>query len=235
MAKDLIKTNQVQEPKISAAKLAAYLDGDASKRNKILREHKFPDEYKNAVYTKLYPVVSRFIKGNCNIEILENELSKLSHIVPVSEFEKTNNKTLQTAIEHLIDTDFSLIQRYSSVPVPYKRRTIKISGVSVSYIPVGMLEGTFKSKKYFGLIALNPSKSGSLKGDAAKPFAVLSKLFADQFDFEDGEVSTKMCFSIDVYSKSVIECPKSHVRIEKNIRISCDEIKKIWPNVVNIS
>lgn len=103
-----------------------------------------------------------------------------------------------------------------------------ISGVDISVNPNLIVTDIINNIPHIGAakihIALTP-----LSEESQKIVSVLLYAYVKTFIIEpETEANTKLCFSIDIFGKRIISCPKAYKQRLTRIETACEEIALWW-------
>jgi hypothetical protein len=222
-------------PRISVNKLAEYLVSKGGRQRQILRDQKYPTEFKGHYYRESEEAVASCLKDNLeNLSYLDRAWQSLN---------QTQSDKVGT--QRRVNSNLDAIESFESMldKIDLKGATpslghhapekLKIHNVAVSVRPEIILRGQGKSqKKLIGGIKLHFPRTFSLTEDSAGYVsAVLQEYFKVHFN-EEGEVYAPYCFVIDVGSKTVHQGVKSTSARMKDVAAECQNIAALWPSIM---
>jgi hypothetical protein len=216
-----------KEPRFSVNKLGEYMFATASRRKKIIEDQKYPNSFIVSGYKEAREAIVKYIIKDYDTEILDDAIESISNSVLLKENEKENSILALREIASMNLPDLSL---YKKTRYKGDNTKIKIQGLDISVNPDIILR---KGNKV-GCIKLHVIKSeqNRLTKDASSYVATLLQIFVDKHVVTDEEVSDlKICLSVDCFSKTYEEAPKSVKRRLSNIDDACDEIVGRWDSI----
>ena len=225
---------EVKSPKISANKLGLYLISRPRQQSLILRDQKFPPDYKPHYYKEASEAISQFLASDLsNPAILQNALVILNKSTPKNFQDQTrlaiNIEAINAFINIIDDINFQNSKpALGSHAQPY----LTFNDVTVSVRPEIVLKG--KNKKKIDFVAgvkLYFSKSHPLTEEAGGYIATLIHLHCGENFAQYGKVNSQMCMVIDIFSGKIFFGSKSIVRKQQDVVAACEHIKQLWPSI----
>lgn len=227
MAKDI-------GPRISVNKLAEYVVSKGGRQRQILRDQKYPQDFKGMYYKEATEAISSCIASNLeDMSGIERALRLLEQATP----EKVGTQRRINANIDAIETfltmqdEIDLMGATASLGsnAPPK---LKIMNVDVSVRPDVVLRGTGKSgKKLVGAIKLHFPRTFPLHGDASGYVSAVTQEYCKAYLVNDEEVFAPYCFVIDIGSKTVCPGAKAITNRLKDIQAECKNIVGLWPTI----
>lgn len=221
-------------PRISVNKLAEYLVSRGGRQRQILRDQKFPTDFKGPYYRESEEAVASCLKDNLeDLSYLDRAWQSLNQI-----------QSDKIGTQRRVNSNLDAIEAFESMldKIDLKGATpslgghapekLKIHNVSVSVRPEIVLRGVGKSgKKLIGGIKLHFPKTFSLSDDSAGYVsAILQEYFRVNF-YDDGEVYAPYCFVVDIGSKAVYPGVKSTSARMKDVAAECQNIAALWSSI----
>jgi hypothetical protein len=222
-------------PRISVNKLAEYIGSKGGRQRQILRDQKFPEDFKGMYYREATEAISRCIASNME------DTSPLYAALKI--LNQANPDKIGTArrINSNIDAIESFEAMMDSIDLfgadaelgEHRPDKLTIAGVDVSIRPEIVLRGKGKGgKSLIGGMKLHFSKTFSLDEDAAGYVSALLQRYSEDKLVEHGEmVATNYCAIVDVGSKTVYPGVKSIAQRMKDITAECRNISGLWPTI----
>jgi hypothetical protein len=221
-----------KDPRISVNKLAEYLSTNkASRRERILRESKFPPTYQVIRYEPTREIIQRFLSGSIqNTQSLQTIIANYADIPAKDDFEERMKKSNLEALSHFVVfaptldfTDTKLVIG-EHAPAP-----LTLNEVAISVRPDLTLSSIKKGATSRGAIKLNISKGYVHSKDSAEyASSVLRHYLTGK---HDSECDFRMCFTLDVFGKKLLEAPKAVVNRMKDVDAACSEIARQWDSI----
>ncbi len=221
-------------PRISVNKLAEYIVSKGGRQRQILRDQKFPTDYKGSYYRESEEAISACLKDN--LEDLSH-LDRAWQILNQSESDKIGTQRRMNSNMDAIESFEAMLDQIDFMGATlslgsHAPQKLKIHNVAVSVRPEVILRGNGKSgKKLVGGLKLHFPKTFSLSEDAAGYVsAILQEYFRTCFAAE-GEAYGPYCFVLDVGSKKVHPGVKSTTARMKDVAAECQNIAALWPSI----
>jgi len=149
------------QPHISVNKLAEFIDAKAARQRQILRDQKFPTDYKGMYYREAAETIATVIASNLeNTSIIEKTIASLEQQNPdkigTQRRIQSNIDALETFEAMLDDVDLKGAKPSLGVHNPPK---LVIQNVEISIRPEIVLTGTGKNKQpLVGALAYRPAR-----------------------------------------------------------------------------
>jgi|HubBroStandDraft_6_1064221.scaffolds.fasta_scaffold23480_1 hypothetical protein len=221
------------QPHISVNKLAEFIAAKAARQRQILRDQKFPSEFKGMYYREAADTIATVIASNLeNTSIIERTISALEQQNPdkigTQRRIQANIDALETFEAMLDEVDLK-----GATPALGEHRPPKlvIQNVEISIRPEIVLTGTGKGKQpLVGALKLHFPRTFPL-GDSAGYVSALLREYATTYLANDGEAHGPFCPVIDVGSKLVCPGVKSIIGRMNDIRAACRNIVALWPTI----
>jgi hypothetical protein len=221
------------QPRISVNKLAEFIDAKAARQRQILRDQKFPSDFKGMYYKEATEAISTCIASNLeNTSIIERTISLLEQQNPdkigTQRRLQANIDALETFEAMLDDVDLKGAEPILGDHAPPR---LTIQNVEVSIRPEIVLKGTGKGKQpLVGAIKLHFPRTFPLS-DSAGYVSVLLQEFAKAHLANNGEASGTLCPVFDVGAQTIHPGVKSTIARMKDIRAACRNIVALWPTI----
>jgi hypothetical protein len=221
------------QPRISVNKLAEFISARAPRQRQILRDQKFPSEFKGMYYKEAAEAVSTCIASNLeNTAVIDRAIARL-------EQETTDKVGTQRRIQANIDAletfegmldDIDLKGAMPSLG-EHRPPLLKIQNVAVSIRPEIILKGTGKAEKSLvGALKLHFPRTYSL-GDSAGYVSVLLQEYTKTYLVNEGEAYGPFCPVIDIGSQVMVGGLKATIARMREIEAACRNILGMWPTI----
>lgn len=218
-------------------KLGEYLTAaKASRRERILRDAKFPPTYKVIRYEPTRQLIQRYFAGKIrNLTELAEAIDEYA-LSPVSDdfearMKKSNLEAMERFAAWVPSLDFGDVKITLDAHAPPRRQ---IAGVSVSIQPELYLTagGGPNVPIRRGAIKLNVAKTAVHGKDAAEYVGALVRQFVEEGGLPD-ECDHQLCYSLDVFGEKLVTSPKAVVNRMRDIEATCGEIARQWPSITS--
>ncbi len=228
------KTNNT--PRISVNKLGEYMVSKAARRQRILRDAKYPPPYITTYYREAQESIAQFIAGNMeDIGTLERSVQILEQKTPdsIHEIRRVNGnvEAIESFMNLIDEIDLKGADTRLGDHSPPK---LKIMNVEVSVRPDIILTGTgAKGKTLVGGIKLHFPKTNPLNEDACGYISSAVQMHCVHSLASDGLPNPKYCMTVDIASGKVYEGVTAITQRKKDIEAACHEIASLWPGITN--
>jgi hypothetical protein len=222
-----------KEPTISVNKLAEFMTASPARQRQILKDRKYPTEFKGMYYRESSDSISRVLAGNLE------DLMPLSNQKKILEQVETDKVGTQRRIAVNIDA----IERFESMvdqitffgaePSLGEHAAAKLTffGVAVSVRPELILRRDGKTGPLIGAVKLHFSRQYPFSdGDAGIVSAILQEWCKNCMP-DDGLPQGDMCAVIDVCSKKFHGGVKATAMRLQQVEAACQNIAALWPTI----
>ena len=225
---------EVKKPQITLRHLADYMAARQRVERTIVRDSKYQPKARVIQHNKAKIAVSRFIRGEKDLDYLHRFAAALRNQMADSDFDRDvldhNADYVERAAE--ISTNIVLpngkISSYGS-----KSPAIMLGGVRVTtelFFRFRRLTRTNKIR--IGIGALRYAKGKPLDPEVGKWQSAFLFGFLREINTEYGaDPELKLCITIDAYSGKVHPAPTDAVRRYRDMEAACKSIAERWPNV----
>ena len=168
-------------------------------------------------------------KGDMN-PIFEG-ISRLKSKVVTKANQKTNKIVSIEAMKRFLgmklpevfkNHDFEIIKEK-------EQKSVFINGVEIIVSPDVIYKITIDNQDYLGAVKFHISKTNVFDIEKSTRVAFIIEKYLEEISPKyEAKVISDLCFSIDVFGQRVISAPKLKNRVFNDVKLVCDEIKKIW-------
>lgn len=229
MAKDTLK-----QPRISLNKLAEFIGAKAPRQRQILRDQKFPQDYKGMYYREATEAISMCLASNLeNTSVIDRAIASLEQQTPekigTQRRIEANIDALETFQTMLDDIDFGdAIPKLGAQSSP----KLTVQNVEISIRPEIILNATGKKgAALVGAVKLHFPKTFPLGDEGGAFVSALLQEYGKTYLQDQGEPHGPLCYVIDIGSKKVCPGVKSVVNRMKEIQANCRNITALWPSI----
>jgi len=221
-----------KNPRISVNKLAEYLaTNKAARRERILREAKFPPTFQVIRYEPTLDMAKRFLTGQIpNTQSLQVAINAYEATKTGNDFEERMKKSNMDAMKLFLvlapTLDFHDATLTLGEHAPPK---LILSDVAISVRPDVRLTMSKKGATQTGAIKLNISKGSPHTKDSAEYAGALMRHYLTTQGEETCDY--RQCFTLDVFSKRLAEAPKAITNRLKDAEAACAEIARQWESI----
>ncbi|MCP4133685.1 MAG: hypothetical protein GY754_22140 [bacterium] len=223
------------EPRISLNKLGEYLVTRVLRRQRILKDQKYPKGFIVSRYNEVERIVCHFLaSGATDDEMILNAIDDFIHRRPGSDWEYQNQELSAEALTHFLDLVDGINLRGLTVTEKptVEQNSLFIEGVQVSVRPELVLHGTDKQGVEFsGGIKLYFSKHNPLEEKSAGYVSSLLHEFLRVNEEYFPAPGYKHCLVVDVFAGKIYSAPRSYIRRLGEIKAACHEIAAVWASL----
>lgn len=229
MAKGPSKT-----PRISVNKLCEFMTAKAARQRQILRDQKYPTDFKGMYYKEASEAISIAVASNLeNLTPVENALKLLAQMTPDkigTQRRVAANIDALEAFQLMLD-DIDLKGSTTRLGDQSPPR-LTIHGVEISVRPEVILSGVGKSKApLVGALKLHFPRTFSLTEDSAGYVSAILQEWSKDHLADEGAANGGMCCVIDVGSQKVYPGVKATTARMKDVEAICQNIAALWPTI----
>ncbi len=229
MAKDAAR-----QARISVNKLAEFITAKAPRQRQILRDQKFPQDFKGMYYREATDAISTCIASNLeNTSVLFRAIAVLEQQAP----EKIGTQRRLAANVDALETFESMLDIIdlkggSPSLGEHAPPRLKIQNVEISVRPDVILKGLGKKDaSLIGAMKLHFPRNFALDEDAGGFVSAILQEYGRTYLTGDGEIHGPYCMVIDVGSKNVWPGVKATANRMKEIVANCRNIAALWPTI----
>lgn len=230
----MAKSASSSSPRISVNKLAEFATAKAARQRQILKDQKFPTDYKGMYYKEASEGIALALSKSLeDLSGIYNAISILEQMDPgkVGRQRRVNaNLDALESFESMLDgIDLKGIGPSLGEPFPPKlvRRNVEIS-----VRPEIILRAHGKANaQLVGAIKLYFVKTFTLNADSAGYISAVLQEWGRAFLADEGTISGSLCYVIDVGAKKVWPGVKATAQRLKDIDAYCQNIADLWPGI----
>lgn len=222
-------------PRISVNKLAEYIGSKGGRQRQILRDQKFPQDFKGMYYREATEAIQKTLASNMeDTAPLYTALKILNQQKPMkigAQRRVNSNIDAIESFEAMMD-DVDLFGAKAELG-DHKPEKLTLHGVDISIRPEIILRGTGKGgKTLVGGVKLHFPKTFSLNPESAGYVSALLQRYTEEKLVENGELMfANYCTIIDIGSKEVYPGVKSTAQRIKDVEAECQNIAGLWPTI----
>jgi len=231
------------KPRISANQLAEYSLASPSRRQAILRNAKYAPTFLVIRYNEARAAVTSYLTdGSRPVAALHKEEAALKARASVAQTDFKKNDLLMSAeavasfAAFMVDSKQAPPKAFTGLlftqplgPLP----KLPLSGVDVS-VQLDVISKNI-AKETCGGVVLQTSKavaSKSWRDEHAACVATLCWMACDKSLKGHGQVDRSLCFSVDLFARSVRQAPTSYKTRAKDLTAACSEISGLWDAIL---
>ena len=226
-----------ERPRVSVAKLGEYAaDATPSRRERILRDAKFPAPYIPARYLEAAAAVRRCLLDGGDVSAaLAAEATRIAALPSMTKSEQTARDCSARALR-------ALGRRVEALPlkgvtaIPLGRPSVKLSieGVSVSVCPQVLLARRLRAgSTQYGALLIVMRMSEALRPRSGQAVAdLLRRALATMGLEQEGTIDPRLCLVVDVFHPGIFHAAeRGGRRIARDVECACREIAARWPAI----
>lgn len=221
-------------PRISVNKLAEFIGARPGRQRQILRDQKYPGDFKGMYYKEATEAVATCLGSNLeNTEVLDRAIRLLeqrtSDKIGTQRRISANIDALESFKLMLDDIDF----RGASPSLgPNSAPQLTIRNVIVSIRPEIMLSGKEKSgAPLVGALKLHFPTTFALEETTAGYVSALTQEWCKANRSTNGQTYGPYCPVIDVGSRRMYPGVKATARRLQEVEAACRNITDLWPGI----
>jgi hypothetical protein len=221
-------------PRISVNKLCEFMTAKAARQRQILRDQKYPTEFKGVYYKESSEAIAVSVASNLeNLKPVENAIKLLAQKTPdkigTQRRIAANLDALETFLLMLDDIDLKGATPKLGDQSPPR---LTIHGVEISVRPEVLLSAKGKSDALLvGAVKLHFPRTFSLNDDSAGYVSTILQEWSKAHLADDGAVNGSLCPVIDVGSQKVYPGVKATTARMKDVDAICQNIAALWPTI----
>jgi hypothetical protein len=222
-------------PRISVNKLAEYIVSKGGRQRQILRDQKFPTEYKGPYYKEAAEPIAAVLADNLeDLTPITKAINVLNQMQPekigTQRRINSNIDALESFEAMLDEIDF---QGATPSLGAHTSGKLKIQNVEISVRPEIILRGKGgkSGKKLVGGAKLHFPRTFRLTEDAAGYVSAIVQEFLKAYYSADGEPHGPYCPVLDIGSQTFFAGVKSTAARMKDVAAECRNIAGLWPTI----
>jgi hypothetical protein len=223
------RTGSRPNPRISAPKLEEYLEASASRRERILRDQKFPRTDVVVRYEKARQAIrAALVSGNAPTRL--KELARAIEQMPAkSSYDSDSARLSAEAVRRFATLHDRLALKDTRALLPSAPKFSLVSeGVSISIAPAVLLRRTKRDgMEYCGALTVVLRKDEPLGLQGGKAVAELARLALANAGYKN--IRPDLCVAVDVFGGRIFTAAGRGQRIAGEIASACREIAVRWP------
>ena len=211
---------------MSASKLGEYVDCGATRRERIIRDQKFPSDFITARYRDAEDAIRAAMLSDAVL----SALSEKAQLLDMKEATNPHQVEVRASCAQAVRR---FARMYHDLPLAgvtptlIGNRKVQIEGVEVSVRPtLGTQRINKKGIVERGAILLVMSKSINLTDRSGGAVAELLRTALIEAGFEN--VHPSLCMIVDVFRRKVYTPPRATKRLSTEIACACREIAARW-------
>lgn len=223
----------IKPPSISANKLAEFISAGPARQRQILKDQKYPTDYKGMYYKEATEAISAVLASNIE------DLSYLSNQKQILEQVVTDKVGTQRRIDANIDAiegfegmldGVSLFGGHPSFG-EHAPEKLTVQGVKISVRPDILLHKLGKGGQLIGGLKVHFPRNFSLGMEGAGVVSALIQEWCKQCLPDAGTVAGELCPVIDVGAKAAYPGVKATAQRMKQVDAACQNIAALWPTI----
>ncbi len=224
------------KPRISATKLGEYLEASASRRERILRDQKFPRTFMVVRYEKARQAIRAALAGGKDISQRLQELARTIDLIPAKSSYDVDSIRLSATAVRRFATQYDRLALNGVTPLVASAPCFSLSleGVSISILPTVLLRRTKRDGTgQWGALVVAFRKTEALGERSGKAIAELVRMSLANAGYKG--IRHDLCIVVDVFSGGIFVAPARGQRVAADIASACREIAVRWPTLMDSS
>ena len=217
---------------MSAPKMGEYLEASANRRERILRDQKFPPTFKQILYENARKAIRKpLCDGGADVPArLERFATRIEALAAPSSYQRDANQCSALAVRRFAALYPSLSIAAISCSTPANALRLDVESVAISIAPDVLLSREVRGVLHVGAL-LTVMRKGEALGDRSGK-AIAELLRHALTDAGHQVVQPEMCLVVDLFRGTVWTAQKrGGQRIWDDIASACREIAAIWPTL----
>ena len=220
-------------PSISVNKLAEFMFARASRQREILKDFKYPSEFKGMYYREADESISRALASNLeDLSPITNQITILDQLKPdkigTQRRVNANIDALERFLGMVDDIDLRASTPSLGEHAPQK---LTRQGVAISVRPQIILKKEGKSDRLVGAVKLHFPRNHSLNEESAGIVSAVVQEWCRIAFMGDALAQGDMCCVIDVGSHRHFPGVKATANRLKEVDSACQNIAALWPTI----
>lgn len=220
-------------PRISVNKLAEFMTAKAGRQRQILRDQKYPTDYKGMYHKEAAEAISICVASNLeNIGVVERAIASLEQISPekigTQRRVAANIDALEAFLQMLDEVDMTGATPSLGEHAPPKH---SIQNVEISVRPEIILRGNGKAGPIIGAMKLHFPTTFALNPVTAGYVSAVCQEWAKSHLDADATVWGPYCNVVDIGSRQFYPGVKTTVARMRDVEAACQNIAALWPTI----
>ena len=228
-----LESLMAKPPSISINKLAEFMFAGTSRQRQILKDCKYPTDFKGMYYKEADESISAAIASNLeDLSKITNQIAILEQMSPeklgTQRRITSNIDALERFMGMVDDIDLKGSNPSHGTHAPQK---LTFYGVSISVRPQVLLKGEGKKGPVVGALKLHFPRQYSLQDQSAGIVSAVLQEWCKACLPDDGLAQGDMCCVIDVGAKKVFPGVRATAARLKDVESACQNIAALWPTI----
>ncbi len=221
-------------PRLSVNKLCEYTEAGPTRQRQILRDQKFPSDFKGTFYREAADAIARCLASNMeDTDILVRAVESLEQMpaekVGTARRINANIDAIDTFSVMLDDINFGdAVPSLGANSAPH----LQVHNVQISVRPdIFLTEPGKKGRPLLGSVKLHFPRTFALTKETSGYASALLQEWHRTYQADAGLPHGPICYVIDVGAKQVWPGVKSTAARMKEISSHCQNIAALWPTI----
>jgi hypothetical protein len=217
------------KPRMSAPKLGEYLEATANRRERILRDQKYPPVFKQVRYRRAEHSIRRAMtEGGDVVTRMELFAQRVDALPASTRYEAEANRCSALAIRRFARIYCDLPIKGAMVLPIVSPFSLAIEGVTISVAPLALLKRSGRAGVVQSGAVLAVFRKNEMLGDRSGR-AVAELLRRVLIEAGHPGVRPELCIVVDIFSAKVISTTARGHRVAEEVESACREIAARWP------
>jgi hypothetical protein len=221
-----------REPRMSINALSQYMTAPAARREAILREQKYPSDYRVIWYEHATRAIVRFLLDP------EKDVNVLTEAAQRIRTRPEADRKEQRKLADNANALIAFAACYNQIPFDGLRvqrgpqeGNLVLEGVTISVRPEAQLVGDYRGVHSLGAVKLYLSKNNRLGTDGFATTGALLQFFMQARLPTGSTCLARHCNVVDVFGRKCVAAPRAAARRRNEVEAACREIAHRWPNI----
>jgi hypothetical protein len=212
--------------------LAQYMTANAGRRERILRDQKYPPTFQVTWYHEATRAITRYLLDpDRETDILTVAEERLDQQPADGDNERQRLNDNATAIRSFAACCEDITFDAMTAQRPPQDSQLVIEGVTVSVRPDVILGGSHRGHESLGGVKIYLSKNERLDEDSASAVGALLHRYVSGQAFDGENCNVRHCTVVDVFGRTCASAPRAITRRQREIDAACREIAQRWATV----
>lgn len=224
---------KTSKPKITVNKLGEFIIANPARQRRILEQLKYPkDNSFGFGYEGARDAIKDYLIKEMDDSCIDDCVAALELKDPRNEWQEGQIDSSIEVLRMVQDTALfeDLKMEFSAYAGDNPKMIIK--GVSVSVYPDLIVKSEYRGEHYIGGMKIHFSRTNPVGEEGAKYIAAILHQFTERnLTSKKHSAKPSNSLSYDVWTESLVSCPKAVKRRWDDIEASCLNIAAIWESI----
>lgn len=220
-------------PRISLNKLSEFMTATIPRQRRIIRDQKFPSDFKGMYYREAQEAVASCIASElADVAVVERQIDILNQQAPETVGTQRRIASNVDALEAFLEMldDINLQGATPSLGANTAPK-VRIRNVEISVRPEIILRSENRNGPIIGAIKIHFPKTNQLNEQSAGYVSAVLQEWTQTHMADDGVSFGPLCSVVDVGSQQFFEGVRSTRQRMRDIQDACETIAALWPTI----